>query len=114
MGNDQVTIDEATIKVGAKTPEHSRLANKVTSVLSGGKGKVTLPDGTTKISEYKTGKVTRRTTAETYVTENVGDTEIRLLTHSPEESPRVATGPGNHNDCLPRPFGGNRTGGEHK
>ena len=78
--NDQVKIYEVTIKVGVKTLEHSHPADEATYVLSGGKGKVTLPDGTTKINDYKTGEVTWRTTPETHVAENIGDTEIRLLT----------------------------------
>src|SRR5262245_9835718 len=76
LDNDQVRIYEATIKVGEKTPEHSHPADEATYVLSGGKGKVTLPYSTTKINEYKTGEVRWRTAPETHVAENVGDTEI--------------------------------------
>ena len=53
MENDQVKIYEATIKVGAKTPEHSHPADEATYVLSGGKGKVTLPDGTIQMRKYR-------------------------------------------------------------
>jgi quercetin dioxygenase-like cupin family protein len=75
MENDQIKIYEATIKVGVKTLEHSHPADEATYVLSGGKGKVTLPDGTTKVNDYKTGEVTWRTAPETHVAENIGDTE---------------------------------------
>jgi quercetin dioxygenase-like cupin family protein len=80
LENDQVKIYEATIKVGEKTPEHSHSANEAIYVLSGGKGRITLPDGTTRINEYKTGEVIWRTKPETHTAENTGDTEIRLLT----------------------------------
>ena len=80
LDNDQVKIYEATIKVGDKTPEHSHPADEATYVLSGGKGKVTLPDGTVQMRDYKTGEVRWRTAPETHVVENVGDTELRFLT----------------------------------
>jgi quercetin dioxygenase-like cupin family protein len=80
LENDQVKIYEVTMKVGAKTPEHSHPADEAIYAFSGGKVKVTLPDGTTKITEFKTGEVKWRTAPETHVAENVGDTEIRLLT----------------------------------
>ena len=79
MENDQVKIYEATIKVGAKTPEHSHPADEATYILSGGKGKVSLPDGTIQMREYKTGDLRWRTAPETHVVENVGDTELRFL-----------------------------------
>src|SRR2546428_6165799 len=80
LDNDQVRIYEATIKVGDKTPEHSHPADEAIYVFSGGKAKITLPDGTTRTEELKTGEVRWRTAPETHVAENVGDTEIRLLT----------------------------------
>ena len=80
LDNDQVRIFEATIKVGEKTPEHSHPADEATYVLSGGKIKHTLPDGTTTTEERKTGEVRWRTAPETHVVENVGDTELRFLT----------------------------------
>jgi quercetin dioxygenase-like cupin family protein len=79
LDNDEVRIQEATIKAGAKTPEHTHPAGEAIYVLSGGKVKVTLPDGTTRTEELKTGEVRWRTTPETHVAENLGDTEIRLL-----------------------------------
>jgi quercetin dioxygenase-like cupin family protein len=80
MENDQVKIYEVTMKVGAKTPEHTHPADEALYILSGGKIKITLPDGTTTTNEYKTGEVRWRTTPETHVAENIGDTEIRLVT----------------------------------
>ena len=79
LDNDQVRIFEATIKVGEKTPEHSHPADEATYVLSGGKIKHTLPDGTTTTEERKTGEVRWRTAPVTHVAENVGDTELRFL-----------------------------------
>jgi quercetin dioxygenase-like cupin family protein len=80
LDNDQVRMYEATIKVGDKTPEHSHPADEAIYVLSGGTVKVTLPNGTTRTEELKTGEVRWRTAPETHVAENVGATEIRLLT----------------------------------
>ena len=79
LDNDQVRIYEATIKVGEKTPEHSHPADEATYVLSGGKIKHTLPDGTTTVEERKTGELRWRTAPVTHVAENVGDTELRFL-----------------------------------
>ena len=79
LDNDQVRIFEATIKVGEKTPEHSHPADEATYVLSGGKIKLTLPNGTTSIEERKTGELSWRTAPVTHVAENVGDTELRFL-----------------------------------
>jgi quercetin dioxygenase-like cupin family protein len=79
LDNDQVRIYEATIKVGEKTPEHSHPADEATYVLSGGKIKLTLADGTTTTEERKTGEVRWRTAPVTHVAENVGDTELRFL-----------------------------------
>src|SRR5712691_7410664 len=79
LDNDQVRIQEATMRVGAKTPEHTHPADEAIYVLSGGKIKVTLQDGTIRTEEIKTGEVRWRTAPETHVAENIGDTEIRLL-----------------------------------
>jgi quercetin dioxygenase-like cupin family protein len=79
LDNDQVRVFEATIKVGEKTPEHSHPADEATYVLSGGKIKLTLPNGTTSTAERKTGEMRWRTEPETHVAENVGDTELRFL-----------------------------------
>ena len=79
LDNDQVRIYETTIKVGEKTPEHSHPADEATYVLSGGKIKLTLPNGTTRTEERKTGEVRWRSAPETHVAENVGDTELRFL-----------------------------------
>ena len=65
---------------GAKTREHSHPADEATYVLSGGKVKLTLPVGTVRTRELKTGEVLWSSTPETHVAENLGDTEIRLLT----------------------------------
>jgi quercetin dioxygenase-like cupin family protein len=80
LDNDRVHIRESTIKLGFKTPEHTHPANEAIYVLNGGKVKVTLADGTTRIAELKTGELMWRSTPETHTAENIGDTEIRLLT----------------------------------
>jgi quercetin dioxygenase-like cupin family protein len=79
LENDQVRIYEATIAVGAKTPEHTHPVNEATYILSGGKIKITLPDGTTRVRELKTGEVLWGSTPETHIAENIGDTEMRFL-----------------------------------
>ena len=85
LDNDQVRIYEATIKVGEKTPEHSHPADEASYVLSGGKIKLTLPNGTTRTVERKTGEVRWRSAPETHVAENVGDTELRFLIIQPKK-----------------------------
>jgi quercetin dioxygenase-like cupin family protein len=80
LDNDQVRIYEATMATGYKTKEHSHQTDEATYVFSGGKVKITLPDGTTKLQELKAGEVLWSSTPETHVAENIGDTEIRLLT----------------------------------
>ncbi len=80
LENDQVRVYEATFKLGFKTPQHTHPGNEVTYVLSGGRLKVTLPDGTTRVADLTTGQVGWRATPETHIAENVGDTEVNLLT----------------------------------
>ena len=52
--NDRVRVLEYSPKKGDKTPMHSH-PSSVVYVLKGGRVKYTLPDGSTKISELKTG-----------------------------------------------------------
>lgn len=80
LDNDQVRIYEATMASGAKTWEHSPPADEASYILSGGKVKITLPDGTARTQELKAGEAMWNSTPETHVAENLGDTEIRLLT----------------------------------
>jgi quercetin dioxygenase-like cupin family protein len=57
--DDKVRVLEYSPKRGDKTPVHSHPAT-VVYVLSGGRVKFTMPDGSTKITELKTGEVLLR------------------------------------------------------
>lgn len=57
--DDKVRVLEYSPKKGDKTPMHSH-PSSVVYVLKGGRVKYTLPDGTTKISELKTGEALLR------------------------------------------------------
>lgn len=87
LENDRVHVHEGTIKIGFKTPEHTHPANEAIYVLSGGRVRVTLPDGTARVADLKTGEIMWRSIPETHVAENIGDTEIRLLTFRLKEPP---------------------------
>jgi len=54
--NDKVRVVHYTPQPGDKTPVHSH-PNYVVYVVKGGKVKYTLPDGTTTVSDLKTGAV---------------------------------------------------------
>lgn len=57
--DDTVRVLEYSPKRGDRTPMHSHPAS-VVYVLKGGRVKYTLPDGSTKISELKTGEALLR------------------------------------------------------
>jgi beta-alanine degradation protein BauB len=57
--DDKVRVLEYSPKKGDKTPMHSH-PSSVVYVLKGGRVKYTLADGTTKISELKTGEALLR------------------------------------------------------
>jgi quercetin dioxygenase-like cupin family protein len=57
--DDRVRVLEYSPKKGDKTPMHSH-PESVVFVVKGGRVKYTLPDGTTKISELKTGEALLR------------------------------------------------------
>jgi quercetin dioxygenase-like cupin family protein len=57
--DDKVRVLEYSPKKGDKTPVHSHPAT-VVYVLNGGRVKYTMPDGSTKISELKTGETLLR------------------------------------------------------
>jgi quercetin dioxygenase-like cupin family protein len=57
--DDKVRVLEYSPKKGDKTPMHSH-PSSVVYVLKGGRVKYTLPDGSTKISELKTGEALLR------------------------------------------------------
>jgi quercetin dioxygenase-like cupin family protein len=57
--DDRVRVLEYSPKKGDKTPMHSH-PSSVVFVVKGGRVKYTLPDGSTKISELKTGEALLR------------------------------------------------------
>lgn len=57
--NDQVRVLEYSPKKGDRTPMHSH-PSSVVYVLKGGRVKYTLPDGSTKIADLKTGETLLR------------------------------------------------------
>jgi quercetin dioxygenase-like cupin family protein len=57
--DDKVRVLEYSPKKGDKTPMHSH-PSSVVYVLKGGRVKYTMPDGSTKISELKTGEALLR------------------------------------------------------
>ena len=57
--DDKVRVLEYSPKPGDKTPIHSH-PSSVVYVLKGGRVKYTMPDGSTKISELKTGQTLLR------------------------------------------------------
>lgn len=57
--DDSVRVLEYSPKKGDRTPMHSHPAS-VVYVLKGGRVKYTMPDGSTKISELKTGQALLR------------------------------------------------------
>jgi quercetin dioxygenase-like cupin family protein len=57
--DDKVRVLEYSPKKGDKTPMHSH-PSAVVYVLKGGRVKYTMPDGSTKISELKTGEALLR------------------------------------------------------
>ena len=57
--DDKVRVLEYSPKKGDRTPMHSH-PSSVVYVLKGGRVKYTLPDGSTKISELKTGETLLR------------------------------------------------------
>lgn len=75
--NEKVRVSEAHLKAGDTVPEHSH-PDHLVYVLSPGKIRLTLPDGTAKEVEAKAGEVIW-SDPETHTTENIGGTDFRLL-----------------------------------
>jgi quercetin dioxygenase-like cupin family protein len=75
--DDQVRVLEYSPRKGDKTPMHSHPAS-VVYVLKGGRVKYTLPDGSTKISELKTGDALLRPPV-THSDEALDDVESILI-----------------------------------
>jgi beta-alanine degradation protein BauB len=77
LDNAHVRVLDVHIPPGQNIAMHSHPAN-VTYVVSGGKVKVTLPDGKTAVRDLTTGSATWSEPV-THAVENVGNTEIHLV-----------------------------------
>ncbi len=77
LNNVHVRVLEYSSKPGQKEAMHSH-PDVLIYVIKGGKLRTTLPDGTTKVTEYKTGDVIWRD-AVTHTGENVGTTEVKTI-----------------------------------
>lgn len=77
LDNAQVRVLEATIKPGVKEKPHSHPAS-IVYVLSGGKMRTHLPDGTTSDATYTAGQTVYRDPV-THWAENIGGTTVHLI-----------------------------------
>jgi quercetin dioxygenase-like cupin family protein len=77
LDNAHVRVLEATIKPGYKEKQHSHPAS-IVYVLSGGKARNHLPDGTTSDATYTAGQTVYREPV-THWAENIGKTTIHLI-----------------------------------
>jgi len=77
LNNSEVRVLEYSSKPGQKEAMHSHPA-VVLYVIQGGKLKSTMPDGTSKVTDYKSGDIQWRE-AVTHSGENVGTTEMKSL-----------------------------------
>jgi quercetin dioxygenase-like cupin family protein len=75
--DDKVRVLEYSPKKGDRTPMHSH-PSSVVYVLKGGRVKYTLPDGSTKISELKTGETLLRPPV-THADEALDDVDSILI-----------------------------------
>ena len=77
LDNAHVRVLEATIKPGYKEKQHSHPAS-IVYVLSGGKARNHLPDGTTSEATYTAGQTVYREPV-THWAENIGKTTLHLI-----------------------------------
>lgn len=77
LDNEHVRVLEATLKPGVKEKQHSH-PTSIVYVLSGGKARNHLPDGTTSEVSYTAGQTVYRDPV-THWAENTGKTTIRLV-----------------------------------
>jgi quercetin dioxygenase-like cupin family protein len=77
LDNAHVRVLEATIKPGYKEKQHSHPAS-IVYVLSGGKSRNHLPDGTTSEATYTAGQTIYREPV-THWAENTGKTTLHLI-----------------------------------
>jgi len=86
LENARVRVFEATLKPGEREQPHSH-PGYVVYVISGGKVRNHLADGTTKDTEFKTGEVVYRDPL-THWAENIGTTTARFILVELKEPPR--------------------------
>jgi hypothetical protein len=77
LDNDCVRVQYHDVSVGQKVPMHSH-PNYVVYTLNGFKARITLPDGTQRISERKAGEAYWNQ-ALSHSVENIGSTDIHNL-----------------------------------
>ena len=75
--NDYVRVLRWNVGPGEKTPMHEHPAS-ISILLSGGRVKFTLPDGTTREMETEAGKVTWND-PESHASQNVGDQHNEVI-----------------------------------
>ena len=75
--DDKVRVLRFTPKPGDKTPMHSH-PSSVVYVIKGGRVRTTLPDGTVKVTELKTGDVLLRPPV-THADEALDEVEVLLV-----------------------------------
>ena len=77
LDNTQVRVLEATIKPGVKEKPHSHPAS-IVYVLSGGRMRTHLPDGSTTDATFTAGQTVYRDPV-THWAENIGKTTVHLI-----------------------------------
>ena len=77
LDNEQVRVMEATLKPGLKEKQHSH-PSSIVYVMTGGRVRSHLPDGTVSEATYTPGQTVYRDPV-THWAENIGKTTIRLL-----------------------------------
>jgi beta-alanine degradation protein BauB len=86
LENNRVRVLEVRIKPGEKIPMHSHPAH-LTYALSDAKGQYTAPDGSSTISEAKTGSVFWSEPV-SHSSVNIGNTEIHAIVVELKEPPK--------------------------
>ena len=77
--NDSIRVTMATIKARSTTPVHTHALSHVTYVQNGGELKLHYPDSTTRRLSLETGTAYWGR-VETHATENIGATDVVLIT----------------------------------
>ena len=87
--NDTVRVSEATFKIGYTTPVHTHTLPHSTYVKNGGKLRIRRSDGAVRGLDLKTGDVYWGA-VETHTAENVGTTEVVLVTTDIKQHAAIA------------------------